>query len=132
MVRAGHLQSADIRRTRPLCQGGPDAPKVFNLILDDDLIWFHNYCQDRKWGVDIGEFFLSVLCFADNFWIIATSADMLQDMFTAFLDRLESSGWIVPLKECSWSTTAADDTPFQILVRDTAVERTSRHEGFKV
>ena len=35
IVKAGDLETPPISRTRSLCQGGPDAPKLFNLILDE-------------------------------------------------------------------------------------------------
>ena len=79
-VVAGDIVSDPIRRTRSLCQGGPDAPKVFNLVLDQDLINFNEQCGRKRWGVDIDGQLVGVICFADNFWIMATSSQMLQEM----------------------------------------------------
>ena len=52
VVRAGDIQTAEITRTRSLCQGGPDAPQLFNLIFDFDLCEFNKECEDNSWGCE--------------------------------------------------------------------------------
>ena len=47
------IVSDDVRRKRSLCQGGGDAPKVFNHVLDDDVMAFVALCRKRGWGVPI-------------------------------------------------------------------------------
>ena len=52
VVKPGDITTRSLTRTRSLCQGGPDAPKIFNFIIDEDVNWFHSMCQTRKWGID--------------------------------------------------------------------------------
>ena len=48
IVQAGDVVSEEISRTKSLCQGGPDAPKLFNLIFDRDLEGFDKECQWKQ------------------------------------------------------------------------------------
>ncbi|CAK0878369.1 unnamed protein product, partial [Prorocentrum cordatum] len=130
-VCAGDVCSKDVGRTQSLCQGGPDAPKVFNLIFDVDLAEFQAECAENKWGVKVGGAFYGILCLADKFWILGTSLKMLQDMVQSFLGRLCRSGWSVPLEECSWCTTASDGIPMALTVNGRDIRRAARSEGFK-
>ena len=102
-IKAGAVVSSGITRTRSLCQGGLEAPKIFNLILDEDLVWFNKKCQSWKWGVEIepGKR-VGALCFADNCWLLAHSPSTLSKMATAFINRLQETGFHVPLEDCKW------------------------------
>ena len=78
-----------VTRTRSLCQCGPEVPKIFNLILDDDFAWFNDLCQRERCGVELDDMFLGVLYFADNLWLLATSSHITSDMAEALYKRLE-------------------------------------------
>ncbi len=70
--------------------------------------------------------------FADNYWLVATSAQMLTLMTREWLSLLERVGWETPVEELSWCTTADDDINLKIIVNDKLVRRPKRGEGFKV
>ena len=118
-IKADDLISNPIRRTRSLLQGGPDAPKIFNLILDEDLETFNATCTRNRWGVQLdSDQYVGILCFADNFWLLATQPAHLELMAQTWIDQLRSPGWHVPVSECSWCTTADDS--FDATVKWTA------------
>ena len=52
-IKMGNILTTPIRRTESLCQGNSDAPKLFNHILDVDVVWYHNLCQQNQWGYPI-------------------------------------------------------------------------------
>ena len=127
------MQSKEVTRTKSLVQGSPEAPKLFNLIFDEELTKFHAKCMKNNWGVSIGgKEKLCILCFADHFWILATSARMLQEMTTAFYDTLVKNGWKVPLDECVWCSTCPNAVQHKVVVNAIEIERRKREEGFKV
>ena len=114
-IRMGDILSDPVGRTKSLSQGSSDAPKIFNHVLDEDIMDFANLCRKLKWGFPIsqdasGYFdeFLPILVFADNFWIIAKSPEELQIMSSTWFSRCASSGWSIPHHECTWSTTLSD------------------------
>ena len=44
---------------------------------------------------------ISLILFADNFWLFASSAKQLSSMFDAWLSVLGTCGWDVPLDEAT-------------------------------
>ena len=52
-IRMGVILTGPIRRTRSLCQGNSDAPKLFQHNLDVDSLGFHELCQENQWGYPI-------------------------------------------------------------------------------
>ncbi len=69
--------------------------------------------------------------FADNYWLVATSAEMLNLMTCEWLRLLEGVGWETPAEELSWCTTVDDDVNYEIIVDYKRVRRPKRGEGFK-
>ena len=127
-----HVRSAPINRTRSLLQGDPSAPAIFNAALDLVASRFCTLASERGWGyrLDDGSL-LSLLLFADNFWIVSTSAHELEDMTKAWLHLLGEHGWNVPAGEATWCTTAEDSHKhWTVRVSETVVKRAPRAEGF--
>ena len=90
-------------------------------------------CQVRQWGIEIShEDYLGIVCFADNYWLFATSPAMLQTMSNTWLTMLEEAGFHTPAEDLTWCTTAPDDFDASVTVQGHMVQRTSRKIGFKV
>ena len=87
------LETKSIPRTRSLLQGDPAAPSIFNITIDDPLEEFHREAQRRNWGIKLQDgngdtFNLAIICFADNYWLIARSAEQLKKMTKEWLRLL--------------------------------------------
>ncbi len=122
-----------IRRTRSLVQGDPAAPALFNTALDLPAREFGEIAKDKGWGYRLpDETFVNLLLFADNFWLIGTSAREISEMSTVWINLLEKYGWHVPLDECSYGTTLTDDFPSTVTTKGIQIRRVRRAEGFKV
>ena len=122
-----------VSRTRSLFQGDPAAPSIFNCCLDAIAGPFHQQCQDKKWGVEIVcGFYLGLVCYADNYWLFATSVEMLQQMTHAWMDMLQGVGFHTPHDGLTWCTTCSDKTSHSLLWKDHVVQRSPRKIGFKV
>ena len=73
------IVSKPIRRIRSLLQGDPAAPFLFNVALDIPAAKFCRLADSRGWGYHLdGGFRVSLILFADNFWLFATSRKQLE------------------------------------------------------
>ena len=98
-----------------------------------------NLCKKKKCGYPIcigkdGKIteYLPIIAFCDNFWILAKSPQELQIMSAIFFDKCKAGGWLIPLDECAWTTTASDfDERWKLTVDNRTIERRSRDDGFK-
>ena len=125
--------SKGVRRTRSIFQGDPAAPSIFNACLDHIAGRFHVMCQRKQWGVELSHgYYLGIVCFADNYWLFATSANMLESMANEWLTLLDDAGFHTPVDDLTWCTTAPDDFHASISVKGHEAQRTSRKVGFKV
>ena len=108
-IVSAHATSAPLRRSRSLLQGDPASPAIFNATLDLPVAEFSKPALSKGWGyrVDDGSH-VSLLLFADNFWLAATSPQELASMTEAWLARLSEYGWSVPLQETTWCSTGPD------------------------
>lgn len=133
-IRLGsETTSEGVFRTRSLFQGDPAAPTIFNCALDVVAGKFHSVCQSRQWGVRIaGNFYLGIICYADNYWLFATSRCMLEDMLGEWLNSLEKVEFHTPHSELTWCTTAPDDLQMSVQWQGLPIKRSSRKHGFKV
>lgn len=133
-IRAGELRTTPVSRTRSLCQGGPDAPKLFNLNLDADIVWFQNEFQRRKRGIQAEPgLYIGVLTFADNFCFLSDSFEVFKVMCSTFLNRLLKVGWVVSLDECTWCTTDKQfGTSRKLIVNGQTIAQSPTESGFKV
>jgi hypothetical protein len=64
-------------------QGDPTAPDIFNVCLGDLATEFLKAATEFQWGLILGDAEsdrVSIVLFADNFWLFATSEKMLQKM----------------------------------------------------
>ena len=48
------------------------------------------------------------------------------------MEILRHAGWEVPLSECTWSATVADEFKFDIVIEGVVIKRAMRDAGFKV
>jgi hypothetical protein len=135
----GKVESEEVRRTKSLCQGSSDAPKIFNHCFDEDLLEFVKICGRRKWGFPLSRGrdgvygdFLPIIVFADNFWILGKGPVELQEMCNTWFPICSRAGWDVPHNECAWATTAADyDCRWQLQVEGHCIERRARDDAIK-
>ena len=74
--------SCGVTRTRSLPQGDPSAPMIFSMGL--------RLC-DNSW--------VNLILFADNYWLVATSPQILRAMTSARLRLLGEVGWETPTEE---------------------------------
>ena len=128
------VASVPVTRSRSLLQGDPAAPSIFNATLDIPASAFLQQASHKGWGcrLDSGTY-ISLVLYADNFWLFAKSPAQLAEMTLTWLEILRKSGWDVPLREATWCTTGHDDNQhWQVLVQDVAVPRALRAVGFQV
>ena len=132
----GCPETRPVRRWRSLVQGDPEAPAHFNIYIDECITKFDEECSKAGWGYPLDSTGnpkrMGILVFADNFWILAQSPKMLQQMTERWLQILERDGLGVCLEECTWATTAEDQGDWKIRLKDTLINRASRDIGFKV
>ena len=124
------VRSHKVQRTRSLLQGDPAAPKIFNATLDVPVSTFCRMAEQKGWGfkLDCGTR-IHLLLFADNFWLVAVSAEQLSAMTAAWLDLLEQAGWSVSLDETTWCSTGPDCIRHQVRAREVELPRASRSVG---
>ena len=129
----GETYSEHVGRTRSLLQGDPAAPALFNATLDVPAVAFQKKARQEGWGYKLdGNTNLSLVLFADNFWLVATSPDELNKMLRYWLELLADFGWQVPLEEATWCATAPDDnTHWRVAIDSHTVPRSARKIGFK-
>ena len=109
----------------------PAAPDIFNAALDCVVDEFCKWCRTNGYGIKLNsEMHLSLLLFADNFWLLATSPQMLEAMTQKWLDLLTAAGWEVPLEETTWCTTAPDEHHWKVHAQGCALPHSSRKVGF--
>ena len=89
--------------------------------------------RKRGWGYRLEDgTCISLLLYADNFWLASTSAGALGLMTNACLHILAEHGWTVPMKEAVWCHTAATpSTKWRVHTAGEDVKMSPRHEGFK-
>ena len=76
--------------------------------------------------------YLAIILYADNYWLIARSADVLKKMTTEWLRFLRSYGWDTPLSELTWTTTLTKARfSRRISIQDVVICRADREVGFK-
>ena len=128
-----HIKSEAITRAQSLLQGDPSAPLIFNATLDVAACEFIKVAEEKQWGLRLEDTSLvSLLLFADNFWLIADSPKQLSEMTEAWLCILQQHGWSVPIGEATWCTTGSDDvTQWVVQLSEGEVRRSARAEGFK-
>ena len=127
----GRVKSNEIQRTKSLCQGSADAPKIFNHCLDEDIMDFVKVYKRSKWGFPMSRDpdgvyneFLPIIVFADNFWILAKSPVELQQMSNIWFSRCSFAGWDIPHNECAWATTESDwECRWDLQVEGNTIER---------
>ena len=123
-------------RNRALWQGDPAAPNLFNISLDLTATRFCKIAERRKWGYPLRKSwentYICLLLFADNYWIIATSPQELQDANDCWQSMLKEDGWFTPPGELRYCTTAQyDEFRAEIRSEGKPIERVSRRTGFK-
>ena len=125
--------SAEITRTRSLPQGDPAAPTIFNVTLDTRAEKFLKTAKKRGWGKQLQDrSWVSLVLFADNYWLVATSPQMLQAMTVEWLRLLGEVGWKTPTSELTWCTTTEDNVKYDITINGEVVTRSEKKKGFKV
>ena len=101
--------SGEVERTRSLPQGDPAAPNLFYNTLDILAVKLIILCRRRTWGKKlIDGAWVDIILFADNYWLVATSHKMLENMTQAWLYLLSEVGWETPTEELTWCTTRSD------------------------
>jgi ribonuclease HI len=137
-VKLGNLSSkVSFCKSRALWQGDPQAPYLFNQVLDEAAYKMTTHIQRMKWGWPItinGKTeYIGILIFADNYWLIGTSPAELEAMNTYWQNLLKSIGYHTPVCEMRYSSTAQDDQYLRaVLFNKETVKRESRQVGFKV
>lgn len=121
-----------IRWLQSLVQGCPSATVVVNAALDLPASEFVDLAKSNDWGlrIDSALHLLSLICFADDFWLHARSPNELQDMLQAWLSILRKYGWHSPVNEITWASTGEDNCGCCVTVDNTVVPRAPRDEGF--
>ena len=124
--------SKEVERTRSFPQGDPAAPMIFNLVLDTLAETFIKTAVQKGWGKRLQDgSWVNLIMFADNYWLVATSALMLNLMTCEWLRLLEGVGWETPSEELSWCTTVDDKVNYEITVDYKRVRRPKRGGGLQ-
>jgi len=108
-------RSRPVRRLRSFFQGDPEAPRRFNLTLQQRVVEpFERLCDEQGWGIEIGHTDLAeldaqiaqpkkktrisaktqrmpIMLFAYNYWLFGESREMLRRMADAFHQLLWSA-----------------------------------------
>ncbi len=137
-----------VPRERSMIQGDPTAPDNFNLFLDDAIEIFVKRCQQYDWGypidndpltppqpskkAKINRERLPILVYADNYWLLANTLEMLGNMVQCWHRVLRGFDCHVVLAECVWATTLRDNVRLRLCVDGHVFHRVPRAEGFKV
>ena len=109
------------------------ASAIFNACLDRVAGPFHALFQDRRWGLEVAkDFYLGILCFADNYWIVATSPRILKAMLGYWLGALNAVGFHTPHDELTWCTIDSHEVAMRVSFRDRPIKGASRKDSFKV
>ena len=124
-------QSSYIKRLRILIQGDPAAPQLFNTALERPLNEFVAECVRVQWGFQLDEYLLSVVMFADNFWLFARTATMLQQMLALWQNILSAHSHSFPMAEVVWCSSIPDSTPASVAPGGVVLERRLRSVGFR-
>ena len=127
-------QSSPILRTRSLMQGCSCAPKLFNKSLDVPAGKFVRQAGLKKWGISINKKVrVSLVLFADNFWLFAKSKPELETMYEYWVGLLSQGGWSVPHDEAVWATTLPDEVCSEAFKLGTQfIVRRKRDEPIKI
>ena len=100
---------------RAIWQGDPFAPHLFNTTLDQIAVRFTATAKKHGWGctLKIGDDteHLCLLLFADNYWIIATSPQELQQANDCWQSLLREYGWHTDVGDMTFGSTA-EETDF--------------------
>ena len=75
---------------------------------------------------------MSLILFADNHWLVATTPVMLSDMTNEWLRLLGEVGWETPTVDLTWGTAAVDDYKADIRVNGALTRRAGREIGFNL
>ena len=67
-------------------------------------------------GGDGGGKKVSLLLFANNFWMISDRPETLSVMISFCLQCLNECGWKCPLEDIKWATTAPDNLKVGVVV----------------
>ena len=89
--------------------------------------------MQKGWGKKLQDgSWVNLTMFADNYWLIATSPNMLSAMSSEWLRLLGEVGWETPTADLTWCTTTADEVNMNIYVDGELTRRPKREVGFKV
>ena len=147
----GLPSSPAVSRERSMVQGDPEAPKNFNLFLDDAILEFESRCMKEEWGYPLdlraelspGEpptkkcktnrNLLPILVYAGNYLIFATSLRMLRAMVETW-HRIIFGRYSceVILADCKWITTLPDTYNMGLSIEETSIPRVGWAVGLKV
>ena len=75
---------------------------------------------------------MNLILFADNYWVVATTPEMLSDMTNGWLHLLGEVRWETPTEDLTWGTAAVDEHRADIRVNGALTRRAGREIGFKV
>ena len=110
--------SGEVKRTRSLPQGDPAAPMLFNLTLDTLDTRFAAHAARNKWGKLLQDgTWVNIILLADNYSLVATSADMLRAMTEKWLDLLAEYVWEAPVSDLTGCSTVTDNERAQFEIR---------------
>ena len=105
---------------------------IFNIILDTIAEKFIITCRKKGWGLRLVDgSWVDLILFADNYWIIATSPQMLWQMTTEWLRLLGEVGWETPTSELTWCTTMDDEVMTKIEINGEMAKRAGRKRASK-
>ena len=72
---------------------------IFNIILDTVAEQFISTAGEKGWGLCLADgSWVDLILFADNYWLVATSPQMLKSMTGEWLRLLGEVGWLTPYR----------------------------------
>ena len=102
------------------------------MAMDEPGSQFIRKAQEMSWGIPVDGQFISLLLFADNFWLLGESPRQLQSMAVYWRKCLQDHGWDYPVDEATWTCNFPDDYKATVTVGGIEVKRTARKEGVKI
>ena len=86
--------------------------------------------KKNKWGKQLQDkSWVNLVLFADNYWLVATSPQMLEAMTVEWLRLLGEVGWKTPTADLTWCTTMDDKVKYNINVNGEVVRRSEKKNG---
>ena len=107
-VNLGNIQAPPIDMHRGLPQGAPESPLLFTLVTELILRPLLRKWRAGGHGWSFDEFFIAVICYADDVLIVSHDLQSLEKMLVDIIEGFASVGLEVSPEKCHWTSYPAN------------------------